>query len=81
MAVLPCDLVTRTLRGASRVAIKVTDLTLSRTAAVISPAGLISVEWLRLWAAERTAVVFEHRHANTSRTAPPANHDRSHPAE
>jgi hypothetical protein len=83
MTVLPCDLVTQTLRGASRVATKVADLTLSRTAAAISPAGLISVEWLRLWVAERMIVVCEHlnRHADTVTTAPPVNHDRSRPAE
>jgi hypothetical protein len=71
MTVLPCDLVTQTLRGASRVATKVADLTLSRTAAAISPAGLISVEWLRLWVAERTIVVCEHlnRHAHRNNGA------------
>jgi hypothetical protein len=82
MALLPCNLLNRTLRGASRVATKAADLTWSRTAAAISPAGLISVEWLRLWVAERTVVVFEHlnRQADTVTTAPPVNHDRSRPA-
>jgi hypothetical protein len=83
MALLPCNLLDRTLRGASRVATKAADLTLSGAAAAISPAVLISVEWLRLWAAERTVVVSEHldRHANNVITAQPVDHHRSHPAE
>src|SRR5246127_453686 len=83
MALLPRNLLNRTLRGASRVASKAADLTLSRPAAAISPAALISVEWLRLWVAERTAVAFEHLnpHADAVTTAPPVNDDRSRPAE
>jgi hypothetical protein len=83
MALLPRNLLNRTLRGASRVASKAADLTLSRPAAAISPAALISVEWLRLWVAERTAVAFAHLnpHADTATTAPPVNDDRSRPAE
>jgi len=83
MALLPRNLLNRTLRGASRVASKTADLTLSRPAAAISPAALISVEWLRLWVAERTVVAFEHLnpHADTVTTAPPVNDDRSRPAE
>jgi hypothetical protein len=44
---------------------------------------LISVEWLRLWVAERTVVAFEHlnRNTDTVTTAPPVNDDRSRPAE
>jgi hypothetical protein len=81
MAVLPSDLVTPTLRGAGRVAIKAADLTLSRAAVAMSAAGL--VEWLTLLAADRAVVVFEHlnRHSDTERAAPPANHYRSRPAE
>ena len=80
---LSCNLLNRTLRGASRVANKAADLTLSRTAAAISPVGLISVEWLRLWVAERTFAIHEHlnRHADTLTMAPPVIHDRSRPAE
>jgi hypothetical protein len=76
MAVLPSDLVTWTLRGANRVAVKVADLILLRAGATISPTSLL--EWLTLCVAERTVGIFEHlnRHANTARTAPPANHDR-----
>jgi hypothetical protein len=83
MALLARNLLNRTLRSASRVASKATDLTLSRPAAAISPAVLISVEWLRLWVAERTVVVFEHlnQQADTVTTAPPVNDDRSRPAE
>jgi hypothetical protein len=83
MALFPRNLLSRTLRGAGRVATKAADLTLSRPAAAISPAALISVEWLRLWVAERTVVVFEHLNpsADTVRTGPPVNHDRSRPAE
>src|ERR1700758_49705 len=83
MALLPRNVLNRTIRGASRVASKAADLTLSRPAAAISPAALISVEWLRLWVAERTVVVFEHLnpHADTVTTAPPVNDDRSRPAE
>jgi hypothetical protein len=82
MALHTCNRLNRTLRGACRVATKAADLTLWRTAAAISPAGLISVEWLRLWVAERTVAVFEHlnRQADTATTAP-VNHDRSRPAE
>jgi hypothetical protein len=82
MALLPCNLLNRTLRRASRAATKAADLTLSRPAAAISPAALISVEWLRLWAAECAVAVFEHlnRQANTV-TMAPVNHDRSRPAE
>jgi hypothetical protein len=70
MAVLPADLVTWTLRGANRVAIKVAEMTLLRAAAAIGPTSLL--EWLTLWAAERTVAVFKHltRRANTARTAP-----------
>jgi hypothetical protein len=73
MAVLPADLVTWTLRGANRVAIKVADMTLLRTAAAIGPTSLL--EWLTLWVAERTVAVFKHlnRRANTARTAPRPN--------
>jgi hypothetical protein len=83
MGLLPCNLLNRTLRGASRFATKAADLTLLRAAAAISPVGLISVEWLRLWVAERTVAIYEHlnRHADTVRTAPPVNRDRSRPAE
>jgi hypothetical protein len=70
MAVLPADLVTWTLRGANRVAIKVADMTLLRATAAIGPTSLL--EWLTLWVAERTVVVFKHlnRRTNTARTAP-----------
>jgi hypothetical protein len=54
MAVLPSDLVTSTLRGAGRVAIRAADLTLSRAAVAMSAAGL--VEWLTLLAADRAVV-------------------------
>jgi len=77
----PSDLVTPTLRGAGRVAIKAADLTLSRAAVAMSAAGL--VEWLTLLAADRAVVVLEHlnRHSDAERAAPPANHYRSRPAE
>jgi hypothetical protein len=70
MAVLPADLVSWTLRGANRVAIKVADMTLLRAAAAIGPTSLL--EWLTLWVAERTVAAFKHlnRRANTARTAP-----------
>jgi hypothetical protein len=70
MAVLPADLVTWTLRGANRIAVKVADKTLLRAAAAIGPTSLL--EWLTLWVAERTVAVFKHlnRRANTARTAP-----------
>jgi hypothetical protein len=83
MALLPRNVLNRTIRGASRVASKAADLTLSRPAAAISPAALISVEWLRLWVAERTLAIVEHLdpHGDTLTTAPPVNDDRSRRAE
>jgi hypothetical protein len=70
MAVLPADLITWTLRGANRVAIKMADMTVLRSAAAIGPTSLL--EWLTLWVAERTVAVFQHlsRRANAPRTAP-----------
>ena len=73
MAVLPADLVTWTLQGANRVAIKAADMTMLRAAVAFGPTSLL--EWLTLWVAERTVAVFKHlnRRANTARTAPRPN--------
>ena len=79
MLVRSSDLVTSTLRRASRVAIKAVDLTVLRATAAMNAAGL--VDWLTLLVAECTVVVFEYvnRHSDVDGTAWPANHDRSRP--
>jgi hypothetical protein len=66
MAVPPSDPVAWTLRGAKRVAIKVADVTLLRTAAPTGPTRLFG--WLTLWPTKRTVVVVKHlnRRANTT---------------
>jgi len=66
MAVLPADLVTWTLQGANRVAIKAADMTMLRAAVAFGPTSLL--EWLTLWVAERTVAVFKHfnRRAKTA---------------
>jgi hypothetical protein len=53
-------------RGAKRVAFKVADVTLLRTAAPTGPTRLLG--WLTLWLAKRTVVVVKHlnRRANTT---------------
>jgi hypothetical protein len=62
----PPDPVAWTLRGAKRVAIKVADVTLLRTAAPTGPTRLFG--WLTLWPTKRTVVVVKHlnRRANTT---------------
>jgi hypothetical protein len=75
MTVLSSDLVASTLRRASRVVIKVADLTASRATAAMNATGL--VDRLTLLVAERTVVVFEHlnRQSAVDGAAWRANHD------